>query len=46
MIEHAIEYDMSVSDSIVVLNDGKVIAEGTPSEVRKNREVLEAYLGH
>ena len=46
VIEHAIEFVMSVSDTIVVLNEGKLIAEGTPSEVRENREVLEAYLGH
>jgi branched-chain amino acid transport system ATP-binding protein len=46
VIEHAIEFVMSVSDTVVVLNEGKLIAEGTPSEVRKNRDVLEAYLGH
>ena len=42
VIEHAIEFVMSVSDTIVVLNEGKLIAEGTPSDVRRNREVLEA----
>jgi branched-chain amino acid transport system ATP-binding protein len=45
LIEHAIEFVMSVSDTILVLNDGKVIAEGTPVELPQNREVLEAYLG-
>jgi branched-chain amino acid transport system ATP-binding protein len=46
LIEHAIEFVMTVSDRIVVLNDGKVIADGNPEHVRGNREVLEAYLGH
>jgi branched-chain amino acid transport system ATP-binding protein len=45
LIEHAIEFVMSVSDAIVVLNEGRVIAEGTPADLPKNREVLKAYLG-
>ena len=45
LIEHAIEFVMTVCDTLMVLNDGELIAEGPPEEVRENREVLEAYLG-
>ena len=46
LIEHVIDLVMSGSDVIVVHSSGEVIAEGTPDEIRQNREVLEAYLGH
>jgi branched-chain amino acid transport system ATP-binding protein len=46
LIEHAIDLVMAGSDVIVVLNSGQKIAEGSPEEVRQNREVLEAYLGY
>jgi branched-chain amino acid transport system ATP-binding protein len=45
LIEHTIDLVMAVSDVIVVLTSGEMIAEGTPDEIRKNRSVLEAYLG-
>jgi branched-chain amino acid transport system ATP-binding protein len=46
LIEHVIDLVMSGSDIIVVLSSGVMIAEGPPKEIRQNREVLEAYLGH
>lgn len=46
LIEHAIELVMNVSDRVVVLNYGAKIADGTPRDVRANKTVLEAYLGH
>src|SRR5262249_46899411 len=45
LIEHAIEFVMTVSDRIVVLNNGKVIADGTPADVPRNRHVLGPSLG-
>lgn len=44
-IEHDIHMVLSIADKIVVLDHGKKIAEGTPEEIRNNKEVQIAYLG-
>jgi branched-chain amino acid transport system ATP-binding protein len=36
---------LSISDSIIVLHQGQVIAQGSPEEIKANDEVQEAYLG-
>jgi neutral amino acid transport system ATP-binding protein len=45
LVEHNMEFVMDLCDRITVLHRGAKIAEGNPEEVRKNPEVLEAYLG-
>jgi branched-chain amino acid transport system ATP-binding protein len=45
LVEHHMGLVMSLSEQVVVLNFGKVIADGSPDEVRSNPAVTEAYLG-
>ena len=44
-IEHDMEVVMNHSDRVVVMAEGRVIAEGEPHEVRKDKRVIDAYLG-
>jgi ABC-type branched-subunit amino acid transport system ATPase component len=45
LIEHDMPLIMGISDRIVALAAGRVLAEGSPAEIQGNEEVVEAYLG-
>jgi branched-chain amino acid transport system ATP-binding protein len=45
LIEHNIDIVLSVSDLVTVLYMGRILAEGSPSEIRKSEKVQQAYLG-
>ncbi|MFP4070838.1 MAG: ABC transporter ATP-binding protein [Desulfovibrionales bacterium] len=46
LVEHDMGVVMDISDRIVVLDFGRILARGTPEEVQKNPEVISAYLGN
>jgi branched-chain amino acid transport system ATP-binding protein len=45
LIEHDMSVVMDISDRVVVLDYGRKIADGSPDEVRENKQVIDAYLG-
>jgi ABC-type branched-subunit amino acid transport system ATPase component len=44
-VEHDMEVVMRVSDRVLVLDEGAVIADGAPDTIRSNERVIDAYLG-
>ena len=45
LVEHDMEFVMRIADQVIVMDEGSVLTQGTPAEVRRHPQVLEAYLG-
>jgi ABC-type branched-subunit amino acid transport system ATPase component len=45
LVEHDMRVVMGISDRVLVLNHGRLIADGPPDSVRADRDVIRAYLG-
>lgn len=45
LIEHDMHFTFSVADWVIVMQEGKVLVEGVPADIKNNPKVLEAYLG-
>jgi ABC-type branched-subunit amino acid transport system ATPase component len=45
IVEHNMPFVMSLSEKVLVLDGGALIAEGLPEEIRRNEAVIKAYLG-
>jgi branched-chain amino acid transport system ATP-binding protein len=46
LVEHNMSLVMGISDQVLVLDAGRLVASGTPDEIRQNAQVIEAYVGH
>lgn len=45
LIEHDMDFTLNIADQVIVMEKGRVIATGSPENIKSNPEVLEAYLG-
>ena len=45
LVEHNMRFVMNICEEVLVVNYGKMIAEGNPSQIVSNRDVINAYLG-
>ena len=45
IVEHDLAFVMQASDRVIVMNEGRVLMDGTPDQVRTDARVIDAYLG-